>query len=241
MTARSINGSGNLETQTFDVSNFDSVTLEGFGDVYIQQGEAESLSVQTDDNIMPYLDIRVSGNELILSTKPNLNLDPSKSITYNLTLKDLNGISLKGSGNFYVDPLKSDTMDILLSGSGDIEFKDLSTGKLSFDLNGSGNIIADQLTADAIDASIDGSGDTRLAGKAGPQTISFNGSGNYLAGDLETPSADINISGSADITVWVTDQMNVKVNGSGTVNYYGKPTVSQTGTGSGKIVSMGDK
>ena len=82
-------------------------------------------------------------------------------------------------------------MDITLNGSGDINYDDLSTGKLSLDLNGSGKIAIDQLTATTSDASVNGSGDVRLAGKADSQTVSFHGSGNYLAGDLETGSAEI--------------------------------------------------
>ena len=52
----SIVGSGNIETQTIDVSGFDRVLLKGFGEVYIEQGPRESLSVQTDANIIPLLD-----------------------------------------------------------------------------------------------------------------------------------------------------------------------------------------
>jgi hypothetical protein len=236
-----VNGSGNIITQTIDVSNFDRVSLEGSGDVYIDQGQTESLTIEADDNILPLLETKVRGSELILTTKPNQNINPSQKIVYRITVKDLNGVSLKGSGNFYIDPLKSDAMDVVLSGSGDIKFKDLSSGKLSLDLDGSGNIAADQLAAQAIDVSVRGSGGIKLAGTAGPQTVSFDGSGEYLAGDLETPSADVKIAGSADITVWATDELNVQVNGSGTVSYYGKPTVNQTGTGSGKIVSKGEK
>jgi hypothetical protein len=237
----SVQGSGNLETQTFDVSNFDRVRLDGFGDVYVEQGDQESLSVQTDDNLFPYLDIRVSGNELQLSVKPNTNLDPSKSITYNLTVKDLSRITLNGSGKFFVSPLQSDSMDIAVNGSGDINIDDLTTGELSMNLNGSGNIVIDKLSASSIDASINGSGDIKLAGEAPTQQISFNGSGNYLAGDLQSESADIRIPGSADVTIWVTDTLKAHIDGSGTVRYYGKPSVDQTGNGSGKIVSLGEK
>jgi hypothetical protein len=236
-----VQGSGNIETQTFNVSNFDRVRLDGFGDVYIQQGDTESLSVQTDDNIMPYLEIKVSGNELQLSTKPNVNLDPSKSIIYNLTVKDLSNISLNGSGKFIVSPLQSDSMDLSINGSGSIKIDDLKTGKLSMNLNGSGNIAIDKLSATSTDTSINGSGDIKLAGQVPTQKISFNGSGNYQAGDLKSESADIDIPGSADVTVWVTDTLNAQIDGSGTVRYYGMPSVNQTGNGSGKIVSLGDK
>jgi hypothetical protein len=238
---QSFNGSGNLETQTFEVSNFDRVRLDGSGDVYVQLGEVESLSVQADDNIMPYLEIEVSGHELRLGTKPGVTLNPSQSITYNLTVKNLSGIALNGSGNYYVSPIQSGSMDLSLNGSGGIEIDDLQTSKLTMSLNGSGNISIDELNAASADAAINGSGDVRMAGQAGTQEISFSGSGNYLAGDLKSESVEISIPGSADITVWVTDELKAHINGSGTVKYYGEPTVDQSGNGSGKLVSMGEK
>src|SRR6185295_1660791 len=95
-TTNSVVGSGNIETQVIDVSGFDRVLLEGFGDVYVEQGQSESLSVQTDANIIPLLDIEVRGRELRLGTKPGIDLTPSESIAYNLTVKDLNSLSLAG-------------------------------------------------------------------------------------------------------------------------------------------------
>jgi hypothetical protein len=236
-----VKGSGNISTQTVNVSNFNSVTLETSGDVYIEQGQTESLTVQADDNILPVLDNKVKGNELVLAVQPGKSIDPTKKIVYQITVKDLNAVTLMGSGNFYVSPVKSDSMKMSVMGSGDLNFEDLTTGKLNMDLSGSGNIIIDKLGAASIDASANGSGDFKLVGKADSQVITYRGSGNYRAGDLETTSADINIPGSADVTVWVTDQLKVHVNGSGTVSYYGKPSVDQSGAGSGKIVSLGDK
>ena len=241
LSMNSVRGSGNIVTKTVDVSNFDSVTLEGSGDVYIEQGRTESLTVSADDNIMPLLVNEVRGSDLVLTAKPNQNINPSKKIVYRITVKDLTALSLKGSGNYYVSPIKSDSMKLALSGSGNINMDDLATGKLNMDLNGSGNIDIAQLTATNIDTSANGSGNFKLAGKADTQDISFSGSGNYQAGDLQTATADITIPGSADVTVWVTDELKVHINGSGTVSYYGKPTVDQTGSGSGRIVSKGDK
>ena len=237
----SVQGSGNIETQTVDVSNFDQISLEISGDVYVEHGQTESVTVEADDNILPLLETKVTGKELVLSTKPNQGIDPSRKIVYRITVKDLRGISINGSGNFYVRPIQSDTMDLSLGGSGNIEIDDLATGKLSLDLNGSGNITIDKLAATTIDSSVNGSGDISLAGQAPSQKISFSGSGNYQAGDLKSKTAEINIPGSADVTVWVTDELEANINGSGTVRYYGKPTVDQSGNGSGKIVSLGEK
>jgi hypothetical protein len=80
-TTNSAIGSGEIVTQTIDVSGFQRVTLEGLGDVFIEQGQTESLSVETDENILPLLDIRVRGSELILGTKNAVD-ESIKSITY---------------------------------------------------------------------------------------------------------------------------------------------------------------
>ena len=236
-----VNGSGKLETKTFDVSNFTSVTLAGFGDVFIKQGDNESLTVKTDDNILPLLDIRVIGSELVLDTKPNLSINPSHGIIYNLTVKDLNKIGLKGSGNFSIETVESNEMKISLLGSGDINFKGLNSDSLSIDLSGSGNISFDNIAVKTIDSNVKGSGDIKLNGKSDMQNISVLGSGNYLAGNLETGSTDINIPGSGDLTIWVTDQLKIHLDGSGNVSYYGRPTIDQTGNGSGSVISLGDK
>ena len=62
-----INGSGDIVTESRDVSGFDKVALAGFGDVTIEVGDEESLTVSTDDNIMPYVTTEVKNNTLVLS------------------------------------------------------------------------------------------------------------------------------------------------------------------------------
>ena len=240
-TTKSVIGSGNIETQTIDVSDFDRVLLEGFGDVYVEQGQSESLSVQTDSNIFPLLDIEVRGRELRLGTKPGVDLTPSETITYNLTVKNLNSITLAGSGNFFVEPVKFGDMAVSLPGSGNINFKGLNAGDLSVDLNGSGNITIKAINAKTVDASLKGSGDIKLEGHADSQSVTINGSGNYLAGNLETDKTEVSMPGSAEVTVWAHEDLTVNISGSGNIQYYGKPTLSQSISGSGNVKSMGEK
>lgn len=241
VTTKSVEGSGKIVTQTFDVSSFDRVILEGFGDVYLEQGQTESLSVQTDDNLMPLLDIKVRGKELRLGTKPGVDISPSQSITYNLTVKDLNGVILAGSGNFYVEPVKSNDLAVSVLGSGNIDIKSLNANSLSIDLNGSGNITLENINTKKVDSSLRGSGDIKLGGNASTQNITISGSGNYLAGNLQTDTTDVSVPGSGDVTIWTNDLLGIKVSGSGDIQYYGKPTVDQSISGSGNIESLGVK
>jgi hypothetical protein len=240
-TTNSVIGSGEIVTQSIDVSGFQRVTLEGLGDVFIEQGQTESLSVETDENILPLLDIRVRGSELILGTKNGVDVNPSKSITYTLTVQELDDITLAGSGTFHVGSLKSGNFGVSVTGSGDVNISSLSAEELSIDLNGSGNIIIENINVTTVDTSLQGSGNIHLEGKADTQKVRVGGSGNYLAGDLQTNAADVNVPGSADVTVWVEDELNIKISGSGNIRYYGKPVIDQTISGSGDITSLGEK
>jgi hypothetical protein len=234
-------GSGKVVTQDVDVSNFERVTLEGSGDVYIEQGQTESLSVEADDNIMSLLDIRVEGNELILGIKEGVSVKPSRTIIFTVTVKELSAIAIRGSGDCYVKPLESSTLKVSIPGSGDIEIKSLVADDLSMAVDGSGNITLESVDVKTVETSIQGSGDIELAGSADTQEVMVSGSGNYRADDLETDSAGIRIRGSADATVWVHDELTVNVTGSGDIYYYGEPTLHQSATGSGEITSLGSK
>jgi len=240
-TTNRVEGSGTIITQSVDVSGFDRVILAGFGDVYVEQGQSESLSVQTDDNLISLLDIKVRGKELTLGIKPGFDLSPSQSIIYNLVVKDLNGVTLAGSGNFYVEPVKLNDVAVSILGSGNIDIKGINTNTLSLDLNGSGNITLKDINAKKVDTSLRGSGDLKLEGNASTQSIAISGSGNYLAGNLQTGTSDVSIPGSGDVTVWVNNELKVRVSGSGDIQYYGKPTVDQSVSGSGNITSLGEK
>jgi hypothetical protein len=241
LNATAVTGSGEIVTRTIDVSRFDVVTLAASGDVYIEQGNTESLTIEADDNILPLLRNRVIAGELILDTRPNQSLTPSQPIIYRLTVKDLSRLTLNGSGNFFIDPLEAKMIEISLGGSGNISFEDLTAEKVSIELKGSGNIDIEELAADQIETSMPGSGNITLNGQAALQDVSISGSGSYRAADLETARAEIKIPGSADVFVWVLEELNTDVDGSGEIHYFGSPTIHESGLGSGNLSSLGEK
>ena len=241
MTTSYVEGSGEIVDQSFDVSRFDRVALEGFGSVFITQGQTESLSVHTDENIIPFLDVQVNGGTLRLGIQRGVDVHPTKSITFSVTVKDLSAVRVDGSGDIYVEPIQSDGFDVSLLGSGNIGLKGLTAEDLSIALNGSGNIDIEAIEVQKLTTSLQGSGDIQLAGIATTQNLRVNGSGNYLAGDLETRAADINIPGSAEVTVWASEALTVRINGSGDIQYYGRPQIEQSGAGSGNLISLGEK
>lgn len=238
---RSVQGSGNASSEVRQVSDFNTIALEGMGDVFITVGETESLTIQADDNLLPLLTSKVQNGTLKLGIVSGANIHPVGPITFNVTVKELNSITLAGSGNFYVDPFETDRMTVTIAGSGDINLKGLALNDFKATIAGSGNVYVDEITAENVDSTISGSGDIRLVGEAPTQKLGIYGSGDYLAGDLQTKVSDITIAGSGNVTVWSTDQLTIVINGSGDINYYGKPSVDKSGAGSGDLKSLGEK
>ncbi len=219
--ANVVDGSGDMVTETRAVSNFDSIALSGSGEVIVTQGEGESLSIETDDNVMEHVKAEVSGGTLNLGFKEGLNLISPTRLIFTVGVEDLTSVSISGSGDIESDVIKTDRLDATVTGSGDIQIG--------------------TLTADEVKARITGSGDMDLTGEVAAQDITISGSGKYRAGDLRSQSTEVSITGSGDATVWATDSLDVNISGSGSVDYYGRPTMSTSGSGSGDITSKGEK
>ena len=238
---RSVQGSGDASSEVREVNGFNVIVLEGMGDVFVTVGETESLTIQADDNLLPLLTARVQNGTLRLGIVSGANIHPIRPITFNVTVKELNSITVAGSGNFYVDPLEADRMTVTIAGSGDINLEGLALNDFKATISGSGNVYVDEIAAKNVDSTISGSGNIRLVGEAPTQKLGVYGSSDYLAGDLQTKVSDITIAGSGNVTVWATDQLTALVNGSGDINYYGKPSIDKSGSGSGKLKSLGEK
>lgn len=218
---RRIRGSGDAKTETREVSNIERVSLEGEGDLTIIQGDEESLTVEADDNVLPYIETRMEGRELVLTIRRGFSINPRTRIRYTLKLKEVNRISVAGAGDVRADSLK--------------------VGDLSMEIAGSGDMRIDKLEAEELEVKTSGSGNFNLKGKVNSQRITINGAGNYSALDLESAEADVTISGAGNVDLWVTGTLDVRVAGVGNVNYYGQPSVSQSITGGGSVKGLGSK
>ena len=84
---QTVRGSGTIVTQAYDVGDFSEIELSTIGDVDLVQGDQESVRVETDDNILPYLQVKVENGRLVLADKGNVLLLPSQSIMYHVTAK----------------------------------------------------------------------------------------------------------------------------------------------------------
>jgi hypothetical protein len=211
---RTVHGSGQTVTENRHISNFNRVSVSGDGELTLAQGNDESLSVEADDNLLPYIVSDVKGGQLSLGPQ-NVNLRSTRPIRYHLTVKDLSALHLSGSVRGEVEHLKTD--------------------RLALSISGSGRMTIAQLDARLLSTHISGSGSTRAGGHVQRQEIHISGSGDHLAPELQSAEAEAHISGSGHANLWVDDTLKASISGSGHVEYRGNATVDSHISGSGRV------
>jgi hypothetical protein len=214
-------GSRNLISEKRAVNGYNRVEVSGGGKLDIIQDGTESLTVETDDNMMQYVTSQVRGGTLYLGLDSSVQSIAPSALNFTLHVKDLSGITTSGSWEVNSAAIKTVDLAIVLSGSGKVK--------------------VDSLILTTLSATVSGSGNLTLAGKTDSQTISISGSVKYTAGDLSSKATSVTISGSGNVTVWATDTLTVRSSGSGEVSYYGSPQVSFNQSGSGNIHNLGTK
>lgn len=214
---RSVRGNGNVVKKDLDVADFEAFTLAFNGDVYVTQGNQQSVTVDMEENLFEYLETDVRNGKWRI--KFDRNVRNRRPIKIFITLPTLRECYVSGSGSVVSENTFRNLtdLDIGVSGSGDIRFA---------------------AEAEAVNVSVSGSGDIVLEGKAEEVDIAVSGSGDIQAHDMMTVSGRVRISGSGDVTIHATDDLEVRISGSGDVAYKGRPRLQAKSSGSGDVTAM---
>lgn len=208
-----IRGSGDVTSESRDVSGFTEVVLEGSGSVTVSITGTESLTIEAEDNLISHLTSDVRSGKLVLGT--DARISTTRGIAYTITASSLDGITIDGSGK--------------------IEADDIAGEDFTADINGSGTIRLTGLDLASLAATVSGSGDIDVAGSSEDLRVEIPGSGSFGGEDLTAINGDVKISGSGSAVVNVSQSLTAVVSGSGTIDYLGNPTVDSTITGSGSV------
>jgi hypothetical protein len=217
-----ITGNGNLKKETRQASDYTAVSSSGSMNVHVTYGNSNTITVEADENLLPYIETSVEKGKLIIKTKKGYNLKSRQKMVVNVSLTKLTSLSLSGSGNI----------------NGDGAFS--NTGKTEISISGSGNIKLGFDNISEIEASISGSGNMDLGGKnCNNITATISGSGNIDCSRVQVNDVFAKVSGSGNIKVNTTKSIDAKVSGSGNVFYKGNPAnIVSKASGSGKVIRM---
>ncbi len=213
-----IKGNGYIVTIERTTNDYDGISASGFYDVELIDGTEGKITLTGEENILDYIETEVKGGTLVIKSKDNKNLIPSKGegVFITIPVDEIDAIRLSGSGNFVgKKTLNTKDMDIRVSGAKNID-----------------------LTIDATDISVETSGSSNIAlkGKSKELWIRSSGSSNVKAYGLEVEEATLELSGSSNVELMVNESLNSRVSGSGNIHYRGNPEkVRNQISGSGTV------
>lgn len=216
-----VSGSGNVISVPRPVSGYSEVSLSGVGTLLIAQNDAESLTIEGEDNLVAEITTRVDQGRLMIGVKQqNTILQPTRPLVYHLSVKQLNAISLSGAGNVQSDSLAASAFALAISGVGNVNISGLNADSLHVDLSGSGN--------------------ATLSGRAARQEIGLSGIGSYNGENMAGEQATASTSGAGTIAVRVSRTLDAHISGVGSIRYWGSPQVTQQVSGIGGVTRQGD-
>ena len=206
------------EKETRDLKGFTKVSFGVSGNMYISIGPEFKVVLEGDRSVLADIVTEVSGGRLVVK-KDNWHLNMNEKVTVYITMPEINGLGVSGSGRAEIkDAVKADDLSLSVSGSGKIFTNDVAVNNLKSSISGSGDIMVG-------------------GGNAANGDISISGSGNYTGENAKIGSLDISISGSGNCVANVTESLKASISGSGNVTYVGSPKIDARVSGSGKIRS----
>lgn len=215
-----ITGNGNVKKETRPVSGYTGISVSGSMNVEIVYGNSNEITVEADENLLPYLETKVENGNLIIKSKDKVNLRTKSKMIVHASATKLANIKLSGSGN--------------INGKGDFS----NDEKTTFNLMGSGNISVGFNSFSETKVSIAGSGNVTLKGNhTNNIDASISGSGNIDCSDVRANDVFAIISGSGNIKVYAARTIDAKISGSGNIYYRGDaPKISIKTSGSGRVI-----
>lgn len=212
-------GVGEITEETRILNEFNRIKNNISGNVYISQGQKQSLVIKAQQNIINEIETNVSNEELEIEF--DRCIGPNDGIDIYITIPEIQKVTLSGSGNIYLDGR-------------------INLSVLYLDVEGSGSINANDLyLSEYLNTRIIGSGDIHISGTGVPQMRSLIlGSGNINAFEFKSSDNTAIIEGSGSCYLYVTNRLEIDILGSGSVYYIGNPQIKSEVIGSGGIYNM---
>jgi len=213
-----VKGSGNIKSEARTEGPFRSISTSGSYNVYITPGAKNDIRIEADDNLLPYIETKLRGNDLEIGTKRGYDIKPSKTINIYVTMDQLEELSSSGSGGFYSKgKLKGNNVKFSFSGSTNTELE-LDASNLQLEVSGSAHL--------------------KLNGNIPSTKYEISGTADVEALDLQSSDARVAISGTGKLDIAVEKKLDVSVSGMGKIRYKGTPVINQSSSGMAKITKV---
>jgi len=222
---------GDVTVENRPLRGFERVEISGSPNVVFTQADTFGVRLEGPEKMVENMVTEVKDRTLHVYNKSridlkvgfiNLNWGDKDEVTVYVSSPDLIAVRVNGSGDFISrEPVDTDEMEIVLRGSGDVDFDEILCDACTTELVGSGDININLLDARKSSAVLVGAGDITINEANVDETdLSLRGSGDITVNFGEgCKSAQCQLAGSGDIMLsGILNHYDCKKNGSGDIN-----------------------
>lgn len=207
-------GNGNIISRDHKLNHFSRIRIGGNFDVFLSKSDETSLRIITDENLHEFIELDVQGNTLSITQYRKLISKNKIRIIINYT--DLEELRLTGAA--------------MIQNEGFIEEKELNLR-----MDGAGMIDV-KIRTEFLKVILSGAGVMKIAGQTERQELNLSGAGGVKAFNLDSKYCKVTVSGIGGAEIYVTEELDAKIEGVGGIEYEGNPGNVRTEiNGIGKI------
>jgi hypothetical protein len=210
-----LQGSGNVKTETREVSQFTEIEVGNAIQLDATIGPANSLVVTADDNLLPHIKTVVAGNRLRIYIDSPCSTDSGIKVT--ATAPALRSLFGSGASQTTLSGIAGATFELDLSGA--------SSCRMTGD-------------ADEMDITLSGASRARILGTVKRLNVQCSGASQLDATELTAETVAAELSGASTGHVNVTNELSADASGASTLYYAGQPGKMQKRTSGASNVAV---
>ncbi|MFK5879571.1 MAG: head GIN domain-containing protein [Flavobacteriaceae bacterium] len=213
---KKVKGNGNIISGNKTTAQYDKISVGGSFEVILVSGKEGEITYSVESNLEEYLVIEVKKGELKITWEKGVNVRTTKGVKVTVPFKDIEEVSLAGSGEITTkNVISADDLELNVAGSGKMNV-DIDANNVESNIAGSGSMTVNG-SAKNLESNVAGSGD-------------FEGYGLVIVNDV-----DVSIAGSGSVEITVNGNLKSSISGSGDVRYKGNPKTNSSISGSGSV------
>lgn len=194
----------------------------------VSQGEQEALVIKGPSGLLSRIQTEVKGGCLGVELGGRLSDRIGDAFSTSLTRQKVE-----------IDLIARELQSLDIAGFVEGVVFAPTVNALSLTFAGLGSLKVLKLQVDSLDVTLKGSPTMQIDGAAETQRVTVKGMGQYRAGNLKTHKSVVHLSGSAFATLWAEDDLKIEMQGMGSVEYYGQPTISRKTIGMNNLKPLG--
>jgi uncharacterized protein YxeA len=198
---RMVRGNGDVVKKERTTTSFDGIRVSAGINVYLKQGDKESITVEADENLHEYILTEIRDGVLHVYTETNIREAKMKRVY--VTMKEVTSLKTSSAGDIIGETsIKGNDFKISASSAGNIRL---------------------EIYAKRIEVNISSSGDVSLSGEAETLKADLSSAGNLEAYNLKVKEADVSVSSAGDARVNVSEKITARASSAGDISYQGDP------------------